>query len=80
MPGPRRSPSPLLGDTSQQVAGAQRELARIGIGRPPAAATGSPDRWAGGQPLRSYPVADFPALAAVRHHRPVMSWTSAGPD
>jgi hydroxyacylglutathione hydrolase len=61
----------LLGDTPEQVAEAQRELARIGIDRPAAAATGDPGEWAGGQPLRSYPSADFAALAAVRHHRPV---------
>jgi len=45
---------------------------RIGIGRPDAAADGGPESWARGQPLRSYPVADFAALAAVRHHRPVL--------
>ena len=44
---------------------------RIGIDRPRAAADGGPAAWAAGQPLRSYPVADFAGLAAVRHHRPV---------
>ncbi|MDR2986717.1 MAG: MBL fold metallo-hydrolase [Nocardiopsaceae bacterium] len=65
------SPLTLLGDTPEQVADAQRELARIGIDRPAAAATGRPEEWAGEQPLRSYPVASFAELDAVRHHRPV---------
>ena len=33
----------------------------------------APAEWAGGQPLRSFPVADFADLAAVRHHRPVVA-------
>ena len=69
---PWGTPLTLLGQTAQEVAGAQRELVRIGIDRPAAAATGTPGEWAGGQPLRSYPVADFASLAAVRHHRPVV--------
>ena len=64
-------PLTLLADTPRQVAEAQRELARIGIDRPAAAATGGPGTWATGLPLRSYPVADFHALAMLRHHRPV---------
>ena len=54
------------------MSAAQRELARIGIDRPAAAADGQPEDWAAGQPLRSYPVARFTDLAAVRHHRPVV--------
>ena len=69
---PWGTPLSLLGETPQQVADAQRELVRIGIDRLASAATGGPDEWAGGQPLRSFPVADFAALAAVRHHRPVI--------
>lgn len=68
---PWGTPLTLLGDTPEAVAGAQRELVRIGIDRPAAAATGTPAEWAGGQPLRSFPVASFADLAAVRHHRPV---------
>jgi len=70
---PWGTPLTLLGDAPGQVAEAQRELARIGIDRPAAAATGGPDHWAGGQPLRSYPAATFADLAAVRHHRPVIT-------
>jgi hydroxyacylglutathione hydrolase len=69
---PWGTPLTLLGQTAEQVAEAQRELVRIGIDRPAAAATGRPDDWAGGQALRSYPVADFAALAAVRRHRNVV--------
>jgi hydroxyacylglutathione hydrolase len=61
----------LLGETPEQVAAAQRELVRIGIDRPQAAAHGGPTAWAPGQPLRGYPVADFADLARVRRHRPV---------
>ena len=69
---PWGTPLTLLGRTPEQVAEAQRELVRIGIDRPAAAATGSPGDWAGGRALRSYPVADFAGLEAVRHHRRVV--------
>jgi hydroxyacylglutathione hydrolase len=69
---PWGTPLTLLGETPEQVAEAQRELVRIGIDRPRAAADGGPAAWAAGRPLRSYPVADFAGLAAVRHHRPVV--------
>ena len=69
---PWGTPLTLLGQTPEQVAEAQRELVRIGIDRPAAAATGRPEDWAGGQALRGYPVADFAGLAAVRHHREVV--------
>ena len=70
---PWGTPLTLLGQTPRQVAEAQRELVRIGIDRPAAAATGGPVRWAGGEPLRSYPVTDFAGLAAVRRHRGVVT-------
>jgi len=69
---PWETPLTLLGQAPEQVAEAQRELVRIGIDRPAAAATGSPGEWAGDRPLRSYPVADFAALESVRRHRPVV--------
>jgi hydroxyacylglutathione hydrolase len=69
---PWGTPLTLLGQSPGQVAGAQRELVRIGIDRPAAAAAGRPGDWAGGRPLRSYPVADFAGLAAVRRHRGVV--------
>nr|MDT0659926.1 MBL fold metallo-hydrolase [Micromonospora sp. DSM 115978] len=60
-------PITLLAETPEQVADAQRELARIGIDRPAAQATGTPDHWvADPANLRELPVADFSALAAAR--------------
>jgi glyoxylase-like metal-dependent hydrolase (beta-lactamase superfamily II)/rhodanese-related sulfurtransferase len=46
---PWGTPLTLLGETPEQVAEAQRELVRIGIDRPAAAAVGSPAEWAGDQ-------------------------------
>ena len=69
---PWGTPLTLLGRTSEQVAEAQRELVRIGIDRPAAAAVGQPGDWGGGRALRSYHVADFADLEAVRHHRRVV--------
>ena len=69
---PWGTPLTLLGHTPEQVAEAQRELVRIGIDRPAATATGHPGQWAGGQAMRSYPVADFADLESVRRHRPVV--------
>ena len=69
---PWGTPLTLLGRTPEQVAEAQRELVRIGIDRLAAAAAGHPADWSGGRALRSYPVADFADLEAVRHHRPVV--------
>jgi rhodanese-related sulfurtransferase len=68
------TPLTLLGETADDVATAQRELVRIGIDRPAAAATGKPgDRAAGtGVELGSYPTATFADLAQVRHHRKVV--------
>ena len=47
---PWGTPLTLLGHTAEQVAEAQRELVRIGIDHPAAAATGHPGDWAGGRP------------------------------
>jgi hydroxyacylglutathione hydrolase len=49
----------LLGETPEQVAEAQRDMARIGLAAPAAMATGKPDEWAGDEPLASFPVATF---------------------
>jgi glyoxylase-like metal-dependent hydrolase (beta-lactamase superfamily II)/rhodanese-related sulfurtransferase len=61
---PWGTPVTLLGEAAVDVAEAQRELVRIGIDRPSAMATGRPEDWAGGGPLRSYATADFADLAA----------------
>jgi glyoxylase-like metal-dependent hydrolase (beta-lactamase superfamily II)/rhodanese-related sulfurtransferase len=65
------TPITLLGVTAEDVASAQRELVRIGIDRPAAAATGAPQQWST-KPLGSFPTATFADLAQVRHHRPVV--------
>ena len=58
-------PVTLLGETPDQVAQAQRELVRIGIDRPAAAASGAPRDWAGGRPLASLRMVRFTDLAAA---------------
>ena len=63
---PWGTPVTLLGETPGQVAAAQRELVRIGIDRPAAAATGPPADWADGGPLDSLPAGRFAELAAAR--------------
>ena len=67
------TPLTLLGETTADVAEAQRELVRIGIDRPAAAATGGPEDWLAGtgHPLGSFATATFADLAQVRHHRRV---------
>ncbi len=67
---PWGSPVTLLGETPEQVAEAQRELVRIGIDRPAAAATGTPQDWTD-RPLETLERATLADLAQVRHHRRV---------
>ncbi len=52
----------LLGETPEQVAEAQRDMARIGLEKPAAMATGKPEEWSDGEPLRTFPVATFKDL------------------
>ena len=67
------TPLTLLGETAADVAQAQRELVRIGVDRPAAAATGKPADWVAGtgRELASFATATFADLAQVRHHRAV---------
>ena len=67
------TPLTLLAETADQVALAQRELVRIGIDRPAAAATGKPADWVTGTgwELASFPTATFADLSDVRQHRAV---------
>ena len=67
------APLTLLGESADDIALAQRELVRIGIDRPAAAATGKPADWVAGtgRELASFAVATFADLAQVRHHRVV---------
>lgn len=61
----------LLGESADDVAEAQRELARIGIDDLAGAATGGPADWTDGEPA-TLRLATFADLAQVRHHRPVV--------
>ena len=63
---PAGTPLALVGESPEEVAGAQRALARIGIDRPIAQATGSFDTWGRATPARGYRVASFADLAAAR--------------
>ena len=65
------TPVTLLGETQDDVQQAQRELVRIGIDRPAAAATGTPRQWTT-RPLGTFPQATFADLDQVRHHREVV--------
>jgi hydroxyacylglutathione hydrolase len=62
---PWGTPVTLLGETPGQVSEAQRELVRIGVDRPAAAATGRPADWAGSRPLDTLRLAKFGDLAAA---------------
>jgi len=63
---PWGTPLTLLGETAEQVATAQRELVRIGIDRPAAAATGDPRAWSGDATPATLRRATFGDLALAR--------------
>lgn len=64
---PWGKPALLLADTPEQIARAQRELARVGVARPTAAATGQPQSWIrAGERLAVFGRARFTDLAAAR--------------
>lgn len=69
---PWGTPLTLLGESAEQVSRAQRELVRIGIDRPVAHSTGTPEDWTAGGELATFPRAGFAELDQVRHHRPVV--------
>ncbi|MFZ3492930.1 rhodanese-like domain-containing protein [Streptomyces sp. 5.8] len=63
---PWGKPVTLLAESPEQLAKAQRELARVGIDRPAAAATGEPADWLPeGEDPQSFPRATFADLAAL---------------
>jgi glyoxylase-like metal-dependent hydrolase (beta-lactamase superfamily II)/rhodanese-related sulfurtransferase len=63
---PWGKPVTLLAESPEQLAAAQRELVRVGIDRPAAAATGAPTGWVrDGEALVSFPRATFADLAAA---------------
>lgn len=64
---PWGKPVTLLASAPEQIAMAQRELTRVGIDRPAAAATGEPHAWLReGERPASFPRARFADLAEVR--------------
>lgn len=64
---PWGKPVTLLAETPEQIGAAQRELARVGIDRPAAAATGDPAAWVReSERLASFPRARFADLADAR--------------
>jgi len=69
---PWETPLTLIGRRPADVAAAQRDLARIGIDRLQAAATGAPAEWAEGESLSQYQVADFDAYRRIRASRQVV--------
>lgn len=57
---PWGKPVTLLAESAEQLASAQRELVRVGIDRPAAAATGGPASWLrDGESAASFPRATF---------------------
>jgi glyoxylase-like metal-dependent hydrolase (beta-lactamase superfamily II)/rhodanese-related sulfurtransferase len=66
---PWGTPLTLLGENAEQVREAQRELVRIGIDRPAAAAIGDPQQWAGDRPVATMKIATFADLEPAREHR-----------
>ena len=69
---PPGTPLTLIGYSPDQVADAQRDLARIGIENI-AGMAGPPSEWPDGAPrLASYPVSDFDDLAAILREQPVL--------
>ncbi|MGW0645766.1 MBL fold metallo-hydrolase [Streptomyces sp. S063] len=66
-------PVTLLAKSPEQLASAQRELVRVGIDRPAAAATGGPEAWLrDGERPASFPRATFARLAAERTEETVV--------
>lgn len=70
---PWGKPVTLLAESAGQLADAQRELVRVGIDRPAAAATGGPDRWLReGEPPATFPRSTFAGLAELGTDRVVV--------
>ncbi|MCL2554944.1 MAG: MBL fold metallo-hydrolase [Actinomycetia bacterium] len=70
---PWGKPVTLLAESAEQLAVAQRELVRVGIDRPVAAATGGPQRWVpDGQRPVSFPRSTFAGLAGAHPDRVVV--------
>jgi hydroxyacylglutathione hydrolase len=68
---PWGTPLTLIGETGEQIAAAQRDLARIGIDRLAGAALARTGEWPVPLPLAAYPVSDYRGLAAARRRQRV---------
>jgi len=68
---PWGTPLTLIGETDEQIAAAQRDLARIGIDHLAGAAIAGPAGWSRSQRLAAYPVSDYAGLAAACHRQGV---------
>ncbi|MEO7079047.1 rhodanese-like domain-containing protein [Rhodococcus sp. BP22] len=66
------APLTLIGESSEQIAEATRELARIGIDRPSGSAVGDIHSLVGDGELRSYEVSDFAGLGSAAGEREVL--------
>lgn len=64
-------PLTLIGETTDQIAEATRELARIGIDSPSGSAVGEIHSLVGDGKVRSYDVSDFAGLAAATGEREI---------
>jgi hydroxyacylglutathione hydrolase len=62
---PWGTPFTLLADTAEEIAEAHRDLARIGLERPAAHATGPAERWTGDRSPRTFRRATFADLATA---------------
>ncbi|MEU9783829.1 MBL fold metallo-hydrolase [Streptomyces phaeochromogenes] len=73
-------PVTLLAESAGQLAAAQRELVRVGIDRPAAAATGEPSTWVReGEPLAAFRRATFADLADLADLADVTAVTGRHP-
>jgi len=68
---PWGTPLTLIGESEEQIAAAQRDLARIGIDRVAGAVLARPGDWPGPLLLAAYPVSDYAGLAAARRRQRV---------
>jgi glyoxylase-like metal-dependent hydrolase (beta-lactamase superfamily II)/rhodanese-related sulfurtransferase len=66
---PWGTPLSLIGESAEDVAGAQRQLVRIGIDHPAGASTEPVEELAGSEGLRRYRAVTFADLAGVRSER-----------
>jgi glyoxylase-like metal-dependent hydrolase (beta-lactamase superfamily II)/rhodanese-related sulfurtransferase len=67
---PWNTPITLLGESTEQVHAAQRELVRIGIDRPVAQAVGGPEFWSDDALSETTPRVQFPKLADIVAEEP----------